>query len=116
DMDVQPAPRIFSSEGRMQYKEISANYLAHMGDDLMVVNAARASFGKASVWADPETKTLSPADSKLMAFLARGYTSGEWDGLLSKMEKGMSKLEAEQLALELMRKSQHWAPFAHPQI
>lgn len=42
---------------------ISATYVAHMGDDLMVVNAARVSFAKVS-------KVFSAADTKLIAYLA----------------------------------------------
>ena len=59
-------------------------YVTHSGDDLTVVNAARASFGKESVWeliADPncdpengeynEIAVLSDKDKKLINFLAR---------------------------------------------
>lgn len=65
-------------------------YEAHMGDDLMVVNAARVSFHKESVWererdSQGETtgKCLSERDRKLIDYLA---------------------------------KHKHWTPFAHPQI
>lgn len=55
-------------------------YMVHSGDDLLVVNAARASFGKESVWEKEvvdvvggfETvKVLSDKDKKLINFLAR---------------------------------------------
>ena len=65
-------------------------YEAHMGDDLMVVNAARVSFDKKSDWEydrgwkmDVRDKWLSERDQKLLSYLA---------------------------------KNKHWTPFAHPQI
>ena len=71
-------------------------YVNHMGDDLMVVNAARVSFAKESEWGmteenydwypgktEPFSPTLQEKDSKLISYLA---------------------------------KHQHWTPFAHPQI
>ena len=68
--------------------QIKAEYITHMGDDLMVVNAARVSFDKESEWdAKLEgvsvTNALSAADTKLIAYLA---------------------------------KHNHWTPFSHPQI
>lgn len=63
---------------------MQVSYMAHSGTDLTVVNAARASFGKESVWeliADPncdpengeynEIAVLSDKDKKLINFLAR---------------------------------------------
>lgn len=62
----------------------------HMGDDLMVVNAARVSFNKESDWDGDrhwsgriDNKRLSERDIKLISYLA---------------------------------KHKHWTPFAHPQI
>lgn len=43
---------------------MKAEYVAHSGDDLLVVNAARCSFGK-------EKKEFDEADAKLIAYLAR---------------------------------------------
>lgn len=78
---------------------IKAEYISHMGDDLMVVNAARVSFDKESKWEDAPCgcqggqycdgsccfpkETLSASDAKLIAYLAR---------------------------------HNHWTPFANPQI
>lgn len=53
--------------------------MCHSGDDLLVVNAARASFGKESEWqyvphaeiADCEVAVLSAKDTKLINYLAR---------------------------------------------
>jgi thymidylate synthase (FAD) len=61
-------------------------YIDHMGSDLTVVNAARVSFNKESVWENPDSDdplTLYPKDKKLIAYLAE---------------------------------HNHWTPFAHPQI
>lgn len=69
---------------------IKAEYISHMGDDLMVVNAARVSFDKESQyeyeWIDDEMfgyPVLKDQDAKLIAYLAR---------------------------------HDHWTPFSHPQI
>ncbi len=64
-------------------------YIDHMGNDLMVVNAARVSFNKTSDWdsepnfAGVREQKLSDRDAKLIGYLA---------------------------------KHNHWTPFAHPQI
>lgn len=73
---------------------MKAEYINHMGDDLMVVNAAKVSFDKASDWErqhfnpvtreeDVELRVMSEKDERLIAYLAR---------------------------------HNHWTPFAHPQI
>lgn len=58
---------------------MKVEYMDHMGSDLSVVNAARASFGKESEWeyvpheeiADCEVQVLSDKDKKLINYLAR---------------------------------------------
>lgn len=67
---------------------IKAEYISHMGDDLMVANAARVSFDKESQYEliDDELggyPVLKDQDAKLIAYLAR---------------------------------HNHWTPFSHPQI
>lgn len=75
---------------------MKAEYVAHHGDDLMVVNSARVSMDKASSWEEVDCghedcdarcpgvfTRLSEADTKLISYLAR---------------------------------HNHWTPFAHPQI
>lgn len=69
---------------------MKAEYINHMGDDLMVVNAARVSFDKESAWdpsvfkeGDLETHKLGEGDVKLVRYLAR---------------------------------HNHWTPFSHPQV
>jgi len=44
-------------------------YVTHMGDDLMVVNAARVSFNKMSEMGDDNR--LNPKDEKLIRYLAK---------------------------------------------
>ena len=98
--------------------QIHVEYLDHMGSDLTVVNAARASFSKESQWGDPELKELLTKDADLISFLASGYRKGEWRTLIEEI-KGYAKtgddqgLEAAMRAYK--RRAQHWAPFAHPQ-
>lgn len=69
---------------------MQAEYVNHMGDDLMIVNAARVSFDKESIYeeffdlASHRTKfSISEKDAKLINYLS---------------------------------KNGHWTPFAHPQI
>lgn len=107
----------------MVKQPIFAQYLDHMGSDLSVVNAARASFGKESdwVWADAETRTLKADDAGLIRYLATGYRTSEWGEFLGKItdiaRAGMSNCDAELTTLlhAYKRRAQHWSPFAHPQ-
>ncbi|MBK6587919.1 MAG: FAD-dependent thymidylate synthase [Acidobacteria bacterium] len=72
----------------MNFNGISATQISVMGSDLSVVNAARVSMAKQSVW-NVERKgffletTLNDKDTKLIGYLA---------------------------------KHKHWTPFSHPQI
>lgn len=118
----------------MKTAQITATYMDHMGSDLTVVNAARASFDKESTWdygppteyvhEDRSTtfrqeRHLKPADAKLIRFLARGYRTGEWDELVKEIRShGRMEDDAaiERALLEFKNKAQHWAPFAHPQL
>ncbi len=106
-----------------------AEYLDHLGTDLTVVNAARASFGKESDWetnadgtyAGP-TNRLKPEDANLIRFLATGYRTKEWDEFLDEItdiaRAGMSNCREELTTLlhAYKRKPQHWAPFGHPHV
>lgn len=65
---------------------MKAELITHMGDDLLVVNAARVSFDKESEWTT--------------------NWAGDVDGLLAKDEK----------LLAYLAKHNHWTPFSHPQI
>lgn len=134
---------------------MKVTYIDHMGSDLSVVNAARVSFGKASKWEKAEvtkgdagysgsgsdtvlytTERLSKADTGLIQFLARGCTSGDWEGLVEEITtKGVNQAyddfaldpvteeECEELDGELRELLQHiknmpthWTPFGHTAI
>lgn len=93
---------------------VRVEYVEHMGSDLSVVNAARASFDRVSAWDDESTRRLREADANLIRFLARGYRTQEWDELADEL-LGLEDRRAMQTALKTLRsKAQHWAPFAHP--
>ena len=101
----------------MNIEQINAEYIEHMGSDISVVNAARASFDKESTWADPVNKVLNQADAKLIRFLALGYRTSEWDALLNEIievARDGSRADLTELLIAFKRKPQHWAPFGHP--
>ena len=98
---------------------MKATYIDHMGTDLSVVNAARVSFGKTS------TK-LSKSDAGLIAFLARGCTSGDWDNIIedvigtsmcNPINPGRDPRDEVLPLLKHIRKMpDHWTPFGHTAI
>jgi thymidylate synthase (FAD) len=111
-----------------------AEYRDHMGSDLTVVNAARASFGKESEWetnadgtyAGP-TNRLKPEDANLIRFLATGYRTKEWEDFLDEVTslalqghfspgEGDPRGQLTDLLHAYKRKPQHWAPFGHPHV
>lgn len=111
----------------MLEQPILAQYLDHLGTDLTVVNAARASFGKESdwVWADAETRTLKSRDVDLIRYLATGYRASEWGEFLDEIIKTASsaligyndrRRKLTDLLHAYKRRAQHFAPFAHPQV
>lgn len=91
----------------MNTEQIKVEYLDHMGSDLMVVNAARTSFGKESDWGEVRTEVLTdetqafdnginyrkvrerthfilkPEDANLIRYLATGYRTSEWNEFLN---------------------------------
>ena len=107
-------------------------YLDHLGTDLTVVNAARASFGKESEWefdpgADASCRTqrrrLKQEDANLIRFLATGYRTKEWDGFLDEIITAAHNAQLTgqcEVLTDLLhaykRKPQHWAPFGHPHV
>ena len=113
---------------------IKATYLDHMGSDLSVANAARASFDKESTWDyGPPTehlgydnevtyrqeRVLKGADAKLIRFLASGYRTGEWADFVATLTEVGHKNDpqaVEAMLRSFKNKAQHWAPFAHPHI
>lgn len=86
---------------------MKAEYLAHMGDDLMVVNAARVSFDKQSVWEDDkippgcqECTTESECKIRDRCSLFSSHRLAERDAKL----------------ISYLASNGHWSPFSHPQI
>lgn len=98
---------------------LRAEYRDHMGSDLTVVNAARASFGKESDWLDKATRQLSPEDIGLIRYLSTGYRTKEWNEFLDEVIRLAcygSRADLTNLLHAYKRRAQHWAPFAHPHI
>lgn len=129
---------------------MTATYINHMGDDLTVVDNARVSFAKESGWElqcsecgipfpdlDGEPcpqgednvclrhfkSGLNARDRHLIAYLARGCSSKDWDGLIEQAATlgvnanywGMSssKEKLEDLIQNVRDMPTHWAPFAN---
>lgn len=113
----------------MNIQQISATYMDHMGSDLTVVNAARASFDKESTW-EPGSilqedggRRLKQSDANLIRFLATGYRAREWAEFLQAIHQACmaSNDSGDTSDLELLLRAyknrpQHWAPFAHPHL
>ena len=127
----------------MNITDTMMEYIGHHGSDLLVVNAARASFGKESAWLpsgapndyegvvyqniDGHPVNLSKADANLIRFLATGFRAQEWDdflneiiGLVTAANESFGKLDVKaeltKKLHEYKRKAQHWAPFGHPHL
>ena len=87
-----------------------AEYLDHMGTDLTVVNAARVSFSA-------ESTELTGRDIKLIQFLARGCTSGEWFANISILSsENLECDDAEKILKWAKNMPTHWTPFSHAMI
>lgn len=78
---------------------MQADYVNHMGDDLMVVNAARVSFDKESEWEHGDYEEVVDPSSRLIHYLFTEELSDKDSKLIS-----------------YLAKHGHWTPFAHPQI
>ncbi len=100
---------------------MKVQYLDHLGTDLSVVNAARASFDKESEWdlvssEDSPHFHLKPADANLIRFLAIGLTSKEWDDLAQAFALETSPDAIKAMLWAFKKKATHFAPFCHPQV
>lgn len=127
----------------MNITEPTMEYIGHHGSDLLVVNAARASFGKEVAWLpswasndyegvvyqniDGHPVNLSKGDAGLIRFLATGFRAQEWDdflneiiGLVTAANESFGRLDVKaeltKKLHEYKRKAQHWAPFGHPHL
>ena len=108
---------------------MKATYIDHMGTDLSVVNAAKVSFGKRSVFEGRVggPNVLSKQDQSLIQFLARGCTSSDWKVLTEELIENTKIVgfewvewydtdELESLLNYIRRMPSHWSPFAHTAI
>ena len=106
----------------MKTAQIEVHYEAHHGSDLMVVNAARQSFNK-------QKSVFEDKDQGLIAFLASGMRTKEWDAFLDEiLAFGVQaflepdhvvagvKERLKKRLIQYKRQSQHWAPFGHPHV
>lgn len=106
----------------MKTAQIEVHYEAHHGSDLMVVNAARQSFNK-------QKSAFEDKDKGLIAFLASGMRTQEWDAFLDEILTfgGQAFLEPDHVVagvkerlkkrlIQYKRQAQHWAPFGHPHV
>lgn len=84
-------------------------YDDHMGSDLKVVNAARASFGK-------RVTEMTPKDESLIRYLARGMELSKWNEFRAMLAETHNSFEIGEIVEAFKRQPQHWAPFAHPHI
>jgi thymidylate synthase (FAD) len=94
----------------MKLAPIEVTYVDHMGSDKTVINAARASFNKVS------EGDITDRDISLIKFLARGYSSEEWDTVANTLALSTDSEEIKQIMWTIKNKATHFIPFAHPQI
>jgi thymidylate synthase (FAD) len=102
---------------------MKVTYEDHMGSDLSVVNAAKVSFGKRSVFEGRVggLNVLSKQDQRLIQFLARGCTSGDWSKIVGNVEY-VSGWETQygqdimDLINHIRKMPSHWSPFAHTAV
>lgn len=85
---------------------LESNYLT----DNDVANFARQSFGKlAENFSDDQ-------NAKLIRFLARGMSTGDWQSLIDNVLNCVSRRDAHELLVYTRSIPEHWAPFGHPAI
>lgn len=98
---------------QLKKEQISVEYVDHMGSDLTVVNAARASF-------DKQKDVFEDNDIGLLRFLATGFRTKEWAAFLDQIKQAAGEHGTDGQLTKLLhdykRKAQHWAPFAHGQV
>lgn len=80
--------------------------------DLLVVNAARASFAK-------QKDAITNGDIGLLRYLATGFRAEEWSAYLNQVKEAARTGDddlLERLLKAYRAKAVHWAPFGHPHI
>ncbi len=93
----------------MKIANIEVEYSEHMGSDLTVVNAARQSFSK-------QKTEFGGSDAGLIAYLATGKRTAEWDAFLEEVMAITDKAQLKSRLIAYKREAQHWAPFGHPHL
>jgi thymidylate synthase (FAD) len=89
---------------------MQAQYVDHMGSDDSVANAARVSFDKlASMYTEDQ-------NNKLIRFLARGCSTGDWTRIIHRLSYCTDEKEIEDILLAVKHLPTHWTPFAHTAI
>ena len=91
---------------------MKAIYENHYLTDRDVANYARQSFaGLADSFSEDQ-------NNKLIQFLARGMSSGDWEKLIEELAGNYDydKQRASRLAIYLRKIPEHWVPFGHPHI
>ena len=89
---------------------MKATYINHYLTDNDVANFARQSFANFS-------KQYSEADNhKLIRFLARGMSSGDWSDFLRDGIDLETEGDVQNFAALARKIPEHWVPFGHPQI
>lgn len=105
--------------------QLQVQYIDHMGDDLSVIRAATASFAK-----DPE-QWDEVKHPRLINYLARGMTQGDYDVLIDNLAEAAEPLyddssddgdiswalnTVESILEQYRHTPTHWSPFAHTAI
>lgn len=98
----------------MKIAKIKVEYVDHMGSDLSVVNAARASFDKLSTYL-PD-RVLKQEDVNLIGFLARGCTTQELDDLAESLLQMEDADFVKALLKQYKASAVHFAPFCHTSV
>ena len=96
---------------------MQVEFIDSMGSDMTVVNAARASFDRV------KAGEFDQKDESLLLYLARGYSSEDWEELMLRLMEAAVGYHPEQptsalanLVWEIKTKQTHFQPFAHPQL
>ena len=90
---------------------MKAEYIQHMGTDLVVANAARVSFNSHS-------STLEKRDIRLIQYLARGCSDSDWAARVRAIVEWEDWTYSDAQAFLFANKNQatHWTPFSHVTI
>lgn len=89
---------------------MKAIYLNHYLSDMDVANIARQSFAKLA------EQFTQEQNHNLIKFLARGMSSGDWEGLMEDICDISGIEAAKEMATYLRSIPEHWVPFGHPHI